>query len=87
MTPYNLTGGRSNGQGGPHIQYRRLVLRSPECHDRLGGRKPATGGAVADGTVSGSHVYADNGEYQVTVQVTDDDLDWVETIFNVVVEN
>ena len=52
-----------------------------------GDESPLQEGAVADGTVSGSHVYADNGEYQVTVQVTDDDLDWVETIFNVVVEN
>jgi PKD repeat protein len=26
-----------------------------------------------DGTVSGSHVYADNGEYTVTITVTDDD--------------
>jgi choice-of-anchor C domain-containing protein len=30
--------------------------------------------AGADGTVAGSHVYADNGQYTVTVCVTDDDL-------------
>ncbi len=29
----------------------------------------------ADGTVAGSHVYADNGSYTVTVCVTDDDTD------------
>jgi len=44
-------------------------------------------GTIADGTVSASHVYADNGEYRVTVQVMDGELGLVETIFNVVVEN
>jgi Ca2+-binding RTX toxin-like protein len=44
-------------------------------------------GTIADGTVSASHVYADNGEYRVTVQVMDGELGLVETIFNMVVEN
>ena len=50
------------------------------------GDKAPPGWRRRGGHVSGSHVYADNGEYQVTVHVTNVDLDWVKTIFNVVVE-
>ena len=43
------------------------------------------------GQVHGSHVYADNGTYHVTVRVRDDDMTdpewWVESFFDVFVEN
>ena len=41
----------------------------------------------ASGTVSGSHVYADNGIYTVTINVTDDDGDFVVDTFTVTVNN
>jgi len=52
-----------------------------------GDESPLQHGTVANGTVSASHAYADNGSYQVKVQVTDNELGLVETIFNVVVQN
>jgi len=52
-------------------------------------------GSVAgmNGTISGSHVYADKGTYTVTVRVRDDEMaatdpdSWVESFFDVFVEN
>jgi Ca2+-binding RTX toxin-like protein len=52
-----------------------------------GDESPLEDDVIVDGTVSGSHVYADDGAYQVTVRVTDGTLGLVETIFNVVVQN
>ena len=43
--------------------------------------------AGVDGTVSGSHVYADNGVYMVTVTVKDDDGDSTSDSFTVTVLN
>ncbi|HPM81747.1 MAG TPA: PKD domain-containing protein [Candidatus Anammoximicrobium sp.] len=44
-----------------------------------------------NGTIAGSHVYADDGTYRVTVSVRDDDMTdpdwWVESFFDVFVEN
>ncbi|MFC1604920.1 PKD domain-containing protein [Planctomycetota bacterium] len=41
----------------------------------------------ADGVISGSHVYADNGTFIATVTVTDDDGAWNSATFTVTVEN
>src|SRR5207302_1675602 len=43
--------------------------------------------SAANGTVAGSHVYADNGLYTVTVSVTDDDLATSSSTFRVTVNN
>ncbi|MCL4205693.1 MAG: VCBS repeat-containing protein, partial [Pirellulaceae bacterium] len=52
---------------------------------------PPSGGEP--GRITGSHVYADNGTYKVTVSVQDDDMGsadpdwWVESFFDVFVDN
>jgi PKD repeat protein len=61
------------------------------------GRDPITGASIADtnggpgvpssGTISGSHIYADNGTYTVTVTIYDDDGGSDTATFEVTVNN
>ena len=44
-------------------------------------------GLLTAGSFDGSHIYADNGTYTVTVRVTDDDGDFDEETFQVTVNN